>query len=131
MINVIKGDIMTKWNAVIIGFILAVIVKSFFAQHEFIGLLIVGFITGYIAHDGALGGMWNAAVAGALGTIVSAILFVLAATFGGSLLGIFGGLTGFTISGVASIFIVLGYLIYYAIVMGITGAVGGAIASKN
>ena len=75
--------------------------------------------------------MWNAAVAGALGTIVSAILFVLAATFGGSLLGIFGGLTGFTISGVASIFIVLGYLIYYAIVMGITGAVGGAIASKN
>ena len=66
MINVIKGDIMTKWNAVIIGFILAVIVKSFFAQHEFIGLLIVGFITGYIAHDGALGGMWNAAVAGAL-----------------------------------------------------------------
>lgn len=122
---------MTKWKAVIIGFILAIIVKSFFAQHEFIGLMIVGFITGYIAHDGALSGMWNASVAGALGTIVCAILFILVATFGGSLFGIFGGLTGFTVSGVASITIIIGYLIYYAIVMGITGAIGGAIAPKK
>ena len=122
---------MTKWKAVIIGFILAIIVKSFFAQYEFIGLLIVGFITGYIAHDGALSGLWNAAVAGALGTIVSAVLFVLVATFGGSLFGIFGGLTGFTHSGITSITIVITYLIYYAIVMGITGAFGGIIASKK
>ncbi len=122
---------MTKWKAVIIGFILAIIVKSFLAQHEFIGLMIVGFITGYIAHDGTLSGMWNASVAGALGTIVCAILFVLVATFGGSLFGIFGGLTGFTVSGVASITIIIGYLIYYAIVMGITGAIGGAIAPKK
>lgn len=122
---------MTKWNAVFIGFILAVIVKSFFAQYEFIGLLIVGFITGYIAHEGLLGGLWNAAVAGALGTIVCAVLFVLAATFGGSLFGIFGGLTGFTVSGLISIVAVIGYLIYYAIVMGITGAIGGFISSKD
>ena len=122
---------MTKWSAVITGFILAVFVRSFFAQYEFIGLLIVGFITGYIAHSGALGGLWNAAVAGALGTIVAAILFIFAATFGGSVLGIFGGLTGFTVSGIASIVTIIGYLIYYAIVMGITGAVGGAIASKK
>lgn len=122
---------MTNWKAVIIGFILAVIVKSFFASYEFIGLLIVGFITGYIAHDGALGGLWNAAVAGALGTIVGAVLFILVATVGGSFLGIFGGLTGFTLSGVSSIFIIIGDLIYYAIVMGITGAIGGALASKE
>ena len=68
---------MTKWSAVFIGFILAVAVKSFFAHYEFVGLLIVGFITGYIAHSGALSGLWNAAVAGALGTIIAAILFVL------------------------------------------------------
>lgn len=122
---------MTKWNAVFIGFILAVIVKSFFSQYEFVGLLIVGFITGYLAHDGALGGLWNAAVAGALGTIISAILFVLVATLGGSLFGIFGGLTGFTISGLTGITTVIGYLIYYAIVMGITGAFGGMMASKK
>ena len=122
---------MTKWNAVILGFILAIIVKSFFAQYEFVGLLIVGFITGYVAKEGILGGMWNAAVAGALGTIVCAVLFVIIATLGGSLFGIFGGLTGFTVSGMASIPIVLGYLIYYAIVMGITGAIGGAVASKK
>ena len=122
---------MTKWKAVIIGFILAVIVKSFFAYYEFIGLLIVGFITGYIAHNGAMSGLWNAAVAGALGTIVTAALFILSATFGGSLFGIFGGLTGFTLSGISSIFIIIGDLIYYAIVMGITGALGGAVASKK
>lgn len=122
---------MTKWKAVIIGFILAVIVESFFAHYEFIGLLIVGFITGYIAHDGALGGLWNAAVAGALGTIICAVIFVILATIGGNLFNIFAGLTGFTIAGVSSIIAIVGELIYYAIVMGITGAFGGAIASKN
>jgi hypothetical protein len=122
---------MTKWKAVIIGFILAVAVKSFFAHYEFIGLLAVGFITGYIAHDGVLSGLWNAAVAGALGTIICAILFIIIATFGGSLIGIFGGLTGFTVSGFSSLIAVVYDLIYYAIVMGITGAIGGAIASKD
>ncbi|MBE6489857.1 MAG: hypothetical protein E7Z83_03245 [Methanobrevibacter sp.] len=122
---------MTKWKAVIIGFILAIMVQSFFSHYEFIGLLIVGFITGYIAHSGALGGLWNAAVAGALGTIITAVLFIIAATLGGSVFGIFGGLTGFTISGLSGLGAVIGELIYYAIVMGITGAVGGAIASKN
>ncbi len=122
---------MAKWGAVFIGFILAVIVKAFFAPYEFIGLLIVGFITGYIAHSGPLGGLWNAALAGALGTIIGAVLFILIATFGGSLIGIFGGLTGFTVSGFASIPAIVGSLIYYAIVMGITGALGGAIAPKE
>ena len=122
---------MTKWQPVIIGFLLTVIVKAYFAHYEFIGLLIIGFIVGYMAHSGMLGGLWNAAIAGALGTIVSAILFILVATFGGSYLGLFGGLTGFTISGISSLFAVLGDLIYYAIVMGITGAFGGAIASKR
>lgn len=122
---------MTKWKAVFIGFILAVIVKSFFAHYEFIGLLFVGFITGYLARDGAIGGLWNAAVAGALGTIISAILFVFISTIGGSLFGIFAGLTGFTISGITSLFVVISYLIYYAIIMGITGALGGLMASKE
>ena len=122
---------MTKWKAVLVGFLLAIIVKAFFAQYEIIGLLIVGFITGYIAQEGASGGLWNAALAGALGTIVGAILFILVATFGGSLAGPLGGLTGFTISGITSVIAILGDLIYYAIVMGITGAVGGAIADKD
>ena len=122
---------MTKWSAVFIGFILSIIIRLFFGSHEFIGLLIVGFITGYIAHSGALGGLWNAAVAGSLGTIISAILFIIVATVGGSLVGIFGGLTGFTVSGIASLISVIQSLIFYAIVMGITGAVGGAISSKE
>ena len=122
---------MAKSSAVLIGFILTIVVKLFFAPYEFIGLLIIGFITGYLAHSGALGGLWNAALAGALGTIISAILFILVATFGGSLAGLFGGLTGFTISGITSLLAVIESLIYYAIVMGITGAIGGALAPKD
>lgn len=123
---------MTKWSAVITGFILAVCVQAFFGRYEFIGLLIVGFIVGYMAHSGALGGMWNAAVAGAFGTIVGAVLFIILATVGGgSLSGILGGLTGFTLSGAASLIEVVKNLIYYAIVMGITGAFGGLLSSKK
>ena len=122
---------MTKWNAVFTGFILAMIVKLFFAHYQFVGLLIVGFITGYVAKKGAIGGLWNAAVAGAFGTIIGAILFIILLTFGGSFIGPLGGLAGFTISGISSIFSIISDLIYYAIVMGITGAVGGAISSKR
>lgn len=122
---------MTKWSAVIIGFILALFVQAFFSSYEFIGLLIVGFIVGYIAHSGPLGGLWNAAVAGAFGTIVAAILFIILLTVGGSLTGILGGLSGFTVSGIISLVEVVKEIIYYAIVMGITGAVGGAISSKK
>lgn len=131
MVNSKKRDKMTKFGPVLIGFLLAVIVKSFFGYYEFPGLLLVGFIVGYLAHDGVLGGMWNAAVAGAFGTIVCTIIFVIITTFGGALFGIFGGLVGFTISGISSLFVVLGYLIYYGIVMGISGAFGGAISTKR
>lgn len=122
---------MTKWSAVIIGFILAVLIKTFFANYEFLGLLMVGFIVGALAKEGIFGGIWNAAVAGAFGTIVCAIIFVIMATFGGALVGLFGGLIGFTVSGISTIFIVIGNLIYYAIVMGIAGGVGGAITSRK
>ena len=122
---------MTRWRAVIVGFMLTVIVRAFFAPYEFAGLLIVGFIVGYIAHSGILGGMWNAAVAGAFGTIVTSILFIILVTVGGSMTGVLGGLTGFTVSGMASLAEVVSQLIYYMIVMGITGAFGGALSRQK
>ena len=67
---------MAKWSVVILGFILAMIVKVCFSSYEFIGLLIVGFLVGYLAKEGIGGGLWNAALAGAFGSIVSAILFL-------------------------------------------------------
>ena len=118
---------MTKWSAVITGFILTICVQAFFGRYEFIGLLIVG----YMAHSGAFGGMWNAAVAGAFGTILCAVVFIITATVGGSMAGIAGGLTGFTVSGAVSLIDVAMELIYYAIVMGITGAFGGLLSSKR
>ncbi len=122
---------MAKWSIVFIGFILALCVRSFIPSHAFAGLLIVGFVVGYMAHSGVIGGMWNAALAGAFGTIISSIIFIIIATLGGSLAGIFGGITGFTISGFSGLVAVIGDIIYYMVVMGITGAFGGAISSKT
>ena len=123
---------MAKMNAVVLGFILTLAVYLFFGHYEFWGLLIVGFIVGYIAHEGILGGMWNAALAGAFGTIVSAFLFIILITVGGTaLMGPLGGLAGFTVSGIASLFEVVYEIIKYMIVMGITGAVGGALSKQN
>lgn len=123
---------MARWGVVFVGFILAVIVKTFFGLYELPGLLLVGLIVGLMAHQGALGGLWNAALAGAFGNIVCAIIFILIATLGGGALGgLFGGLVGFTVSGVASFVDIIGNIIYYIIVMGIAGAVGGAISSSR
>ena len=123
---------MAKMSAVLTGFILTLIVYLFLGHYEFTGLLIVGFIVGYIAHDGILGGMWNAALAGAFGTIVSSILFIILVTVGGTaLMGPLGGLTGFTVSGVGSLIAILYNIIKYMIIMGITGALGGALSQKT
>ena len=123
---------MAKWSTVIFGFILTLIVYLIFGRYEFYGLLIVGFIVGYMAHQGVLGGMWNAALAGAFGTIVAAILFIILVTIGGgALMGPLGGLTGFTVSGISTLFSVIDAIIKYMIVMGITGAVGGYIRGKD
>lgn len=123
---------MAKMNSVILGFLLTLVVYLFFGHYEFWGLLIVGFIVGYIAHEGILGGMWNAALAGAFGTIVASLLFVLLVTIGGTaLMGPLGGLTGFTISGISSLFIIVYNIIKYMIVMGITGAAGGALSKQK
>ena len=123
---------MAKMNSVILGFLLTLVVYLFFGHYEFWGLLIVGFIVGYMAHEGILGGMWNAALAGAFGTIVASLLFVLLVTIGGTaLMGPLGGLTGFTISGISSLFIIVYNIIKYMIVMGITGAAGGALSKQK
>ena len=123
---------MAKWSTVIFGFILTLIVYLIFGRYEFYGLLIVGFIVGYMAHQGVFGGMWNAALAGAFGTIVAAILFIILVTIGGgALMGPLGGLTGFTVSGISTFFSVIDAIIKYMIVMGITGAVGGYLRGRD
>nr|WP_231624202.1 hypothetical protein [Methanobrevibacter arboriphilus] len=67
--------------------------------------------------------MVNAAVAGSLGTIIAAILFTI--------IGLFGGLAGFVVFGFAGLIAVIVNLIYYAIIMGITGAIGGSVAGDG
>ena len=114
---------MAKMSSVLIGFLLTLVVYLFFGRW---------FIVGYMAHEGIFGGMWNAALAGAFGTIVASILFILLVTVGGTaLMGPLGGLTGFTVSGVSSLFVIIYNIIKYMITMGITGALGGALTKQK
>ena len=123
---------MAKMKAVLLGFLLTLAVYAFFGRYEFWGLLIVGFIVGYMAHDGIIGGMWNAALAGAFGTIVSAVLFIILITVGGTaMMGALGGLTGFTVSGIDALINVISAIIKYMFIMGITGAIGGALSGDE
>ena len=46
---------MAKMSSVFLGFLLTLVVYLFFGRYEFWGLLIVGFIVGYIAHEGIFG----------------------------------------------------------------------------
>ncbi|MGL4670321.1 MAG: DUF5518 domain-containing protein [Methanobacteriaceae archaeon] len=112
-----------KWGAVIIGFILLTIGSMFLGSYSFIFGLFVGFIVGYMAQSGALGGLKNAAVAGAFGAIVSGILIMI--------FGIFFGIGGFVAAtGIAIIYILIS-LIASVFTMGIAGLLGGALAPDN
>ena len=122
---------MAKWGTVFFGFILTLIVEMFFGRYEYIGLIIVGFIVGVMVHDGAKSGLWNAALAGAFGSIIGSIIFIIFTTIGGAKMGIFGGLVGITVTGVSSLFIVAASIIEYIIIMGIAGAVGGFITDRK
>ena len=121
---------MVKWGPVIVGFILAIIlgnlgamlVNSYWGAN--LGLFIAGFIVGLWVHEGILGGLWNATVAGAFGAIVLAIIFVIAGT-------IFGGAAGFAAGLIAGATIIIGALIANIISMGIGGAIGGLISGHR
>ena len=117
---------MVKWGPVIVGFILAIILGNLFAMFglgSYLGLFIAGLIVGYWVHEGALGGLWNATVSGAFGSIVLAILFIIGGT-------VFGGLAGFAASLATGVVVIIWALIANIISMGIGGAIGGLFSGK-
>jgi hypothetical protein len=89
-----------------------------------LGLFIAGFIVGLWVHEGILGGLWNATVAGSFGAIVLALLFVIGGT-------IFGGAAGLVAGLVSGVILVIGALIANIISMGIGGAIGGLLSGHN
>lgn len=118
---------MVKWGPVIVGFILAVVLANLFAVYVNaywgvnLALFISGLIVGLWVHEGIIGGLWNATVAGAFGAIVLAILLIVGGT-------IFGGLAGFTAGLVTGITMVIVSLILNLVFMGVGGAIGGLIS---
>ncbi len=120
---------MVKWGPVIVGFILAIILGNLFAilinsyWGASLGLFIAGFIVGVWVHEGILGGLWNATVAGAFGAIVIAIIFVIAGA-------ILGGAAGFAAGLLAGVTIVIAALIANIVSMGVGGAIGGLLRGR-
>ena len=89
-----------------------------------LGLFIAGLIVGYWVHEGIIGGLWNATVAGAFGSIVMAILLIVGGT-------IFGGIAGFAAGAVTGFTIVIVSLIANIVFMGVGGAIGGIISGSD
>lgn len=118
---------MVNWKMVILGFILSLILPSIFNglginSASILGLIVAGFVVGYAVKEGAFGGLWNATVAGALGGIISALLIFFGMTM-------VAGLPGFFVGGLVGSVMVLYYLVANVVIMGVFGAIGGAISS--
>lgn len=123
---------MIKWVPIAIGVILFILVKIFLAPYELVGMLGVGFLVGYMANEGVGGGLVNSVITGIVGSIVE--------TFTSSFLNSSYGMENILISntlGVTEMTIMGGiislvtYLVYYVLIMGITGAIGGALNSGH
>lgn len=120
---------MVKWGPVIVGFVLAVLLANLFGILNpywgvNLGLFIAGLIVGLWVHEGIIGGLWNATVAGAFGSIVLAILLIIGGT-------IFGGLAGFAAGITTGITLVIVSLILNLVFMGVGGAIGGLISGGD
>jgi hypothetical protein len=121
---------MVKWGPVIVGFILSVILANLFGYYLNtywgfnLGLFIAGLIVGLWVHEGVLGGLWNATVAGAFGSIVLTIILVIAGTILGGAFGLVAGLA----IGLTTIIV---SLLVNIVSMGIGGAIGGLISGSG
>lgn len=130
MIKIHVGDNMVKWGPVIVGFFLAIILGNLFGifVNEYwgvnLGLFIAGLIVGYWVHEGFLGGLWNATVAGSFGAIVLAILLIVGGT-------IFGGLAGFAAGVITGLGVLIVALILNIVFMGVGGAIGGILSGSD
>jgi hypothetical protein len=124
------GMTMVKWGPVVVGFILALVLGNLFGIYvnEYwgvnLGLFISGFIVGYWVHEGIIGGLWNATVAGSFGSIVLAILLIIGGT-------IFAGLACFAAGLTTGITILIASLIVNIVLMGVGGAIGGLLSGKS
>ena len=121
---------MVKWGPVIVGFILSIILANLLGIYVNqywgvnLGLFLAGLIVGLWVHEGIIGGLWNATVAGAFGSIVLAILLVVGGT-------IFGGVAGFAAGAVAGLSLVVVSIIVNIVFMGVGGAIGGLISGSD
>jgi len=113
---------MTNWRAVGTGFLVMVLVSLVGFVVPVLGHLVAGlaggFVAGYLADDGLLGGAWHGLLAGGL----AGFLLALAIGLFGLALGPVGALVG---GGLA--FVVALATVFFALDSAVAGLVGGAL----
>jgi uncharacterized membrane protein YeaQ/YmgE (transglycosylase-associated protein family) len=117
-----------KLGPVIIGIIL-VIGLEFIMSSNIIGLIVIGFLVGYMASDGEVIGLINSVIVGTVGSIAITLIHAFMNSYAHFQSFIIYELTSLTL--MAALTLLLYQLAHYCIIMGIAGAIGGALNKGN
>ena len=120
--------VVLKVGPIIIGIIL-IILLNFITSYSIICLIGVGFLVGYMAGGGAIIGLINSAIVGTIGSIVETLIFTVMNSHVNIYSFIINELANLTL--MATLTILTSSLAYFCVVMGIAGAIGGALSSKG
>jgi len=113
-----------KLGPIIIGIALIILIK-FITSYEIIGLIGVGFLVGYMTGGGAMTGLINSVIVGTMGSIFETIILIFMNSSVNPYSFIINELTSLTL--MVALTTLVYSLMYFCIVMGIAGAIGGAL----
>jgi hypothetical protein len=113
-----------KIGTIGIGVILILLLNFFMPSLDQIGLIGIGFLVGYIEGNGAMSGLINSVIVGIIGNLVKTIIFVFMSSYATIHLFIMEQLTTITLMAA------LEALVPFYILMGIAGAIGGALNNR-
>ncbi|MCL2156717.1 MAG: DUF5518 domain-containing protein [Methanobrevibacter sp.] len=114
-----------KFGPIIIGIILALLVKMLMAPFDLIGLIVVGLVVGYMVADGAVSGLVNSVIVGIIEGIVGVLIYAFTNSYTSVQSFIIYELSAYT--PMTDLNVIIYYLIYLCVIMGISGAIGGVL----
>jgi len=117
-----------KLEPIISGIVLAMLIKMLTTPFDIIGLVAVGFVVGYMVNSGPISGLVNSVI---VGTTVGAIQTILSTFINSN--ASFQSFISYGFAGLAptNFSALIYYLIYFCIIMGISGAIGGTLNKNN
>jgi len=118
-----------KLGPIVIGIILAILVKMLMAPFDIIGLILVGLVVGYMVADGAVGGLVNSVIVGIIEGIIGVIIYAFTNSFASVQSVLMYEISSYT--PIADTTGIIYYLLYLCVIMGISGAIGGVLSKRK